>query len=408
MKRLHPSRLARGPMEDPEGPPKAGSWIEIDKRALQENIRELQRWVGETTLCMVVKGNAYGHGYEPIVPIAEEAGVRHFAVFSAREAWGFLNASQADSRLMVMGHSDHRNLPWLLDNGIEPWINDSMDWPLLRDKAAQMERDARVHLEIETGMNRSGVPMDDAFDMAVAIHDDDNVHLEGICTHLAGAESQANEDRIGVQKERYFTLLDRLDEVGVRPHSRHIASSASALRDPGSRLDLVRMGIAVYGLWPTAEVYKEVSALPDAPILRNVLGWKSRIVACKGARDGEFIGYGRSYQAEGDLRYAVVAVGYGDGFARELSNRGHVLIQGRRASIIGHVNMNMIQVHTTHLPDAKIGEEVVLIGRQRDNEISVASFADFNSVVNYELMARLSWEIPRIVVEPDELVEPLE
>ena len=188
-----------------------------------------------------------------------------------------------------------------------------------------------------------------------------------------------------------------------------MASSAAALLDEDARLDLCRVGIASYGLWPSREVHNTMQRRGTDLVLRNVLAWKSRIVACKDVDDGDYVGYGNAYEAEGDTRVAVVGVGYGDGFARALSNQGHVLIRGRRASIVGNVNMNMVQCHIGHIPDACTGDEVVLVGRQEDREISVSSFADFNAVVNYELMARLSHEIPRIVVRSDkkDLPDPL-
>jgi len=387
-------------------PPASGTWIEIDRNALRNNIGELRAMLGESEMCMVVKGNAYGHGYDPVVPIAEQAGVRTFSVFSAREAAGFLAASDGGSRLMVMGHADHRNLPWLIGNDLEPWLNDRNDWPVLRDAIDREAADhpMRLHLEVETGMNRTGLQPEAAFATALEIIDHDGVVLEGVCTHLAGAEDSRNWDRIERQKRAYHGFLERLAEQGVRPNKRHMASSAAAILQPDCRLDMARIGIANYGLWPTREVRERMHGRPDAPRLCNVLAWKSRVVAVKRVVDGEYVGYGQSYEAEGDTVIAVVAVGYGDGFARDLSNRGFVLIRGKRASIVGNVNMNMVQCHVTHIPRVQAGDEAVLIGRQGEREISVHSFSDFNMTVNYELMSRLSWEIPRRVVDGPSVV----
>lgn len=393
-----------------EAPPASGTWIEIDETALRQNLRNLRQLFDPSEYCMVVKGNAYGHGYDPVIPIAEAEGVRKFAVFSAREAHGFLHASDGKSRLMIMGHADHENLPWIIENHFEPWLNDSHDWPLMKEELHRCgDEPLRVHLEVETGMNRTGLPPDEAFEVAQAIHAHPKVELEGVCTHLAGAEDKANGERIARQKKRYWAFLHRLDEAGIPYNKRHIASSAAALLDKDCRLDLVRVGIASYGLWPSQQVHERgVQQGHDPKMLRNVLAWKSRIVACKGVEDGDFVGYGMNYEAEGDMRIGVVAVGYGDGFARDLSNRGYVLIRGKRASIVGHVNMNMVQTHITHIPGVQAGDEVVLVGRQGERDISVASFSEFNNVVNYELMARLSWEIPRLVVRPRKLQDPLE
>ena len=389
-------------------PPSSGTWIEIDSACLEANVDALRKHIAPAEFCMVVKGNAYGHGYDPIVPIAEAIGVRRFAVFSAREAASFLRTSDGKSRLMVMGHADHANLPWMVQHDLEPWINDVHDWPALRAAAEEQGRPVRVHLELETGMNRTGLLVEDAVTIAKEIHAHPLVTLEGVCSHLAGRESGENDDRIIRQRRRFDQFLQMLGSIGIRPNVRHLSSSAAALLDPECRLDLCRMGIAPYGLWPSREVYRTIKARSDPIMLHNVLQWKSRVIAVKEVGDGEFVGYGNAHEVEGDTRIAVVGVGYSNGFARGLSNRGHVLIGGRRASILGLVGMNMIQVHIGHIPDVQVGDEVVLIGRQGASEISVASFADFNSIVNYELMTRLSQDVPRIVVTSDPVAPPLQ
>lgn len=389
-------------------PPDSGSWIEIDAACLEANIAAIREHIAPAEYCMVVKGNSYGHGYDPMIPLAEANGVRRFAVFSAREAAAFLRASDGQSRLMVMGHASHGNLPWLVENDLEPWLTDPHDWPALKKAAEHLDRPVRVHLEVETGMNRTGLSPKVAIEVAREIHKHPLGELEGLCTHLAGRESSENNDRTERQWEWFQEVEKTLRAEGIRPNVRHVSSSAASIMDPDFRLDMCRIGIASYGLWPGDEVMKTMQRVGSGLTLRNVLQWKSRVVATKDVADGQFVGYGRSFEAEGDTRIAVVGVGYSDGFARDLSNRGHVLIRGRRASIVGNVGMNMIQVNIRHIPDVEVGDEVVLIGRQGQREISVASFADFNSIVNYELMARLSRDVPRHVVYSEPAAPPLE
>lgn len=379
--------------------PVPGTWIEINQTALRHNLTALQERFAPAEMCMVVKGNAYGHGYEAIVPLAEEAGIRQFAVFSGREAAGFLRASDGGSTLQVMGHADHRNLPWMVRRNMQPWLNDLDDWEALLEVLDECEQEVRVHLEVETGMNRTGLPPAQAFEVAQAIHENPQLVLEGVCTHLAGLEQGRNQPRIRRQRRVFQEFLDALEADGIRPNKRHMASSLAALDDPRTRLDMVRVGIASYGLWPSPESYRQNRDSDDPLELRPVLRWRSQVMALKPVVDGDYVGYGTTYQAEGPIRIAVVPVGYADGFARDLSNRGHVLIGGKRCSIIGNVNMNMVQAHVSHVPDLACGDEVILIGDQGDESISVASFSDFNNVVNYELMSRLSWEIPRFIVD---------
>lgn len=385
-------------------PQVASNWIEIDRHALAENRRTLHELIGpECTIVSVVKGNAYGHGFDPVINLIEELGAEDFAVFSIAEAVAFKRVAEKRSRLQIMGYVQPELADWVIENDCRPWIGQPEAWPRYRDAAERLGTPLNVHLEVETGMNRTGVLPEEALQIATEIHDHDLVHLEGVCTHLAGAEDHQNAPRISLQKRAYFTFLDRLKEHGIDYGKRHIASSAAALLDPEARLDMVRVGIAQYGFWPTREVlHRFPTETGQRPLrLQRVLSWSSRVMQVHDVQDGDYVGYGRSYQAEGPQRIAIIPVGYSDGFSRGLSNLGHVLIRGRRASIIGAVNMNMIQVHVTHIPEVEPGDEVVLIGRQGDQEISVGSFADYNLVVNYELMSRLPIDIPRYVVDGD-------
>ncbi len=384
-------------------PPNSGAWLEIDAGAIAHNIHALRAAFEPAKLCMVIKGNAYGHGYGSVIPVAEAAGQRDFAVFSAREAHHALNASDGKSTFQVMGSGDARNLPWLIKNKCQVWLNTISDVACAREAAQQHGRLA-VHVEIDSGMHRSGIDPVNAFDAAVEAHDHPDLELVGVATHLAGAEDPDNMPRIREQMSVYHGFLDQLKDAGISPGLRHMASTSAGLLHEECRLDMVRSGISCYGFWPSRHVRNVVEPRRDAPDLKPVMSWKTRVMAMRDVKDGEYIGYGRRYEAEGDTRIALLPVGYGDGLSRDITNNGYVLIRGRRATIVGAVNMNMVQVHVGHIPDIQIGDEAVIIGRQGDRAISVAGFTDYNNIINYELMARLSWELPRIVVN-DEATE---
>lgn len=370
-----------------------GSWIELDAAALRHNLSVLREEMAPAALCMVVKANAYGHGYSPMVELAEAAGQRIFSVFSAREAAGFYRASDGKSRLMVMGYTHDDDVPWLLERGAEFWVNNPHEVAKFSGHAERTGTIGQIHLEVETGMNRTGVPLRLALEIAKEITDNKHLKLQGICTHLAGAEDRANLPRISQQRQRFEELLSSLREAGIEAEA-HLSSSASAILDEDSRYDMVRTGIACYGHWPSTQVREQRD---KKFALKRVMSWKSVVMSVHDVPDGQMVGYGDSYEAEGDTKIAVVPVGYVDGLARGLSNRGHVLIDGRSASIVGPVNMNMMQVHVTHIPNIAPGDEVVLIGTSGDREIGVSSFADFSGTMTYEMMARLSVEIPRFV-----------
>lgn len=381
----------------------SNSWIEVDRKALRQNIENLQRFFRPAEMVSVVKGNAYGHGWELTIPTLEEAGLKRLAVYSAHEAMHVKEYARPDTTVEIMGYTHPSEVAWAVENGCVPWIGTMEAWPAFRDEIERQEKVTRFHIEVETGMNRLGVPYAEVPEIAREIQHHPYARLEGICTHLAGAEDRRNEARIQQQRRRFLDLLEELKGDGIDPERKHIASSSAALLYPDSRLDQVRIGIATYGFWPTREVRHRLllqNGGEDLPVkLFRALAWKSRVMNVRDVLDGEYVGYGDSHQAEGNERIAIVPVGYADGFSRALSNLGYVLIRGRRASIIGPVNMNMIQVHVTHIPDLEVGDEVTLIGRQGDQEITVGSFSDYNNIVNYEFMCRLSEEIPRVPIE---------
>ena len=385
------------------------SCIELSQAALRRNLRFLQRHVGPgVRFCSVIKGNAYGHSIRHFVPMAERCGVRQFAVFSADEALAALTARTVeDSAVLIMGAIDDEELGWAIENEVSFFVFDLCRLRAALSSALRIGRPARVHLELETGLNRTGLEQERLQQAAALILASPGaLRLEGVCTHLAGAENVSNYLRISGQLETFTRLCRRLERSGLAPGLRHSACSAAALRYPESVMDMVRVGVAQYGFWPTKEVRKdyrlkhqEGSGRRAVDPLRRVMRWRSRVMSIKEVAPGEFVGYGTSYQTSRRQRLAVVPVGYFHGFARSLSNLGHLLVRGRRAPVAGTVNMNMVMIDVTDVPGVARGDEVVIIGRQRKAHLTVASFSDLTQFLNYEVLVRLPGEIPRVVVD---------
>ncbi len=192
-----------------------------------------------------------------------------------------------------------------------------------------------------------------------------------------------------------------MEQFGYLPDLRHTASSAAALAFPDTVMDMVRIGTAQYGLWPSPDIYNmhlmQTSQVEDTS-LRQVLSWKTDVMHIKKLRKDEFVGYGTSYQAPKDMTAAVIPIGYSNGFARSLSNIGHVLIKGKKAPIVGLINMNVFMVEISDIPDAEVGDDVVLVGRQGNERITIKSFSDFSNFINNEFVSRLPSAIPRRAV----------
>jgi len=308
---------------------------------------------------------------------------------------------------MIMGFIDLDELHWAVENDVQFYAFEPGRLRAAVEAARKIGRPARVHLELETGMNRTGLGGEELREGIDIVNDaGDDLVVEGVCTHYAGAESIGNYVRIRNQIDTFNQLCAELESMGLDLGRRHTACSAALLTYPETVMDMVRCGIAQYGFWPSTEVRMHHllnSELPGRRArrdpLRRVLSWKTRVMSVKKVGPGQFVGYGTTYQTTRPETVACIPVGYFRGFARSLSNRGHVLIHGSRAPVVSIVNMSMCLVDVTHIADVRVGDEVTIIGTQGRRSISVASFSDLSNVMNYETLVRLPSEIPRTVVD---------
>ena len=383
---------------------KHSSRIELKQSAYKNNVNFIRKKIGDhPILSGVVKANAYGHGIEAFVPMAEKCGVKHFSVASSHEAEEVLAVCQPDTEIMIMGIIYKEDIPWAVENDISFFVYNYDRLPVALEAAELKGKPAKVHIEVETGANRTGM-QEDEFPEAINFlkKHKDKVHFEGLCTHFGGAESISNQFKIDQQHARYKAFLKICKEKKMLPKLRHIACSAAALAMPDTVYDLVRVGVAQYGFWPSPDIYfhhlNEVGKTSDGA-LKRVFSWKTDIMDIREVKEGEFIGYGTAYQATHKMKIAVMPLGYSNGYPRALSNRGHVLINGKKAPIVGLINMNLFMVDITYIKDVKIGDEVVLIGRQKNNVINVASFTNSTMLLNNEMLSRLPAAIPRTVVK---------
>lgn len=375
------------------------SKIELSYEAISRNFKFIRKLLnGKVRISAVVKGNAYGHGIETYVPAAEQCGVYHFAVFSSDEAKRVFKVKHAATNLMIMGWIDENSYDWVVQNQIECWVFDIQRLVRLLKTAAALKQQVKIHIELETGMNRTGFETADLPTIISILHENaEHFELIGLCTHLAGAESIANHVRIQRQI-RQFKLGERFfNQNGIKPKYLHVASSAASIVYPSFRFDMVRIGILQYGYWPSMETFIHyINRRKDkTDPLQRIISWKSSVMAIKEVNRGQFISYGTTYLATENKRIAVIPAGYAYGYSRSLSNSGRVLIRGQRVAVIGLVNMNMLIADITSLPEVQPGDEVVLIGKQENLSISVASFSELSNQLNYELLTRLPSNLQR-------------
>ncbi len=378
------------------------SKIFLDREAYRQNLNFIKSLLDEkTTLSSVVKGNAYGHGIQQFVEMALSEGVNHFSVYSADEAYKVFEVTGSSARIMIMGMIDDQYLEWAISNDIEFFVFDLERLYVALEIAERIQKPARIHIELETGMNRSGIE-ESLFDQLFAVLNKNREHyiLEGLCTHYAGAENIANFVRVKKQKIRFIKNTKKFVEAGFKPNKLHTNCSAAMIRYPEMNLDLVRVGILQYGFWPSVETYIHYTGGAEnyTDPLKRIISWTTRILSVKKVKAGEFIGYGMSFLAQGEMTIALVPVGYAMGYSRSLSNQGRMIVNGIRVGVIGTINMNVLTIDVTNVPNVKRGDEVVLIGKRGDLSISVSSFSEMTNELNYEMLTRLPHNIPREII----------
>ena len=380
----------------------SSSEITLKENAIINNIQFLKKKLGpKVKISTVVKANAYGHGIEQIVPLFEKHGIDHFSVFDYGEAVRVYDSLVSPASIMIMGWICDDNMEEAISKGLEFFVFNLDRLKVALEAAKKLNIKAKIHLEAETGMNRSGLDVRELREaISIILENEEFFEIAGFCTHLAGPESISNHSRIQKQLSKYQKMLAILTDNNIKPTYRHVANSAAAFTYPKSRMDLVRVGIMQYGFWSSAETFINYLSNKRSKInpLQRILGWQSQIMAVKAVKVGEFVGYGNSYLAQTETLTALIPIGYSGGYSRSLSNKGRVLIGGMRCSVIGVVNMNMIMADVSNVPDVEVGDEVVIIGKQGDLEIKVSAFSDISDQLNYEVLAHLSERINRRVI----------
>ena len=378
------------------------SVIEISQKALQNNIDFLKKIYGKKVIfSSVVKGNAYGHGISEFTRMAYDCGVRHFSVFDADEARAVRNTIQLQAEVMIMGFVADEDLVWAIENEVSFYVFDKIRLQKTLKAAKKLSKKALIHIEVETGMNRTGFEKSELSWLAKMLKENvDVLVFQGLCTHYAGAESVSNYYRIEKQIVRFSEIEAFFKKENLQPKIRHTACSAASIMFPETRMDMVRIGIMQYGLWPNNEVFVNYLNTKKVKIdpLHRIISWKSEVMHLKKVNPGDYVGYGTSFMASEKMTVAVIPVGYSHGYSRLLSNHGRVLINGKRCMIIGTINMNMMTVNVSDLAQLKKGDEVVLIGNQEEVAITVASFSEFSNTLNYELLTRMDKGIPRKII----------
>lgn len=370
---------------------------DVNLEALRHNLRVLRRHAGGARVWAVLKADAYGHGAPAVARTLERARVDGFCVALLEEAVELREAGITAPILVMGGHyaSAHEEV---VERGLIPVVHDvgqvAAFARVVRSSAAPGPVD--VHLKIDTGMARLGVTLEELPGLAARLHDFPEVRVMGLMTHLACADALTDDETLE-QLRRFEEATALLARHGVRPAVRHAASSAAVLRGHAA-FDIVRPGLAVFGVSP------RVGGQPLTGELHGVMRVRTEVVALRDVDAGAPVGYGATWRAPRRSRIATLPVGYADGLSRRLGNRGHVLVRGRRAPIVGAVSMDMAMVDVTGIPGACLRDEVVILGHQEGplgkDAIGADEIAAHADTIAWEVLTSVSRRVPRFYREP--------
>lgn len=366
----------------------AQGWLrlQIDREALTANAAAFRRHVPRTSrLLTVVKADGYGHGAVTAARAFLRGGADVLGVHAVAEGLALRDAGIV-APVLVLGPAAADEAAAAAAAGLDVTVP-SLD--LARQAAAGAAvagRPLRAHLKVETGVNRQGVVEDELPEVLAAL-DAPGVELVGVSSHFADIEDTTDHAFALAQRRRFDAWTERLDAAGRQGLIRHMSCSAAAVLWPGAPAEMMRVGVAAYGVWPSRETLVSARAAGHADLeLRPAMTWRVRISQIRHVPAGETVGYGRAWKAPVDSRIAVLPVGYADGYLRALSGRAHVLVGGRRAPLAGRVCMNLCMVDVTHVPGAAAGDDAVLLGAQGDERITAEQMAGWLGTIPYEVL----------------------
>jgi alanine racemase len=372
------------------------TWADVSLAALQQNFRTVQKHVGgNVTVCAVVKADAYGHGAVECSRALESEGARWLGVTSLDEAIPLRDAGTESNILLMTGFwrgEENEIVRLRLTPTIwEPWQIDSLD------KAASNAGVAKhpVHLKVDTGMGRLGVAMDELPTILTALSAARHLALEGLSTHLASSEIM-DAPSVAEQERNFEQARKTVREAGTQPAFVHMANTSAVISRRETWHNMVRPGVALYGYYlPFQRAGREVSGGTLRLKVKPILTWKTRILSLRDFAGNHALGYGGTYVTAAPARVAILPVGYADGYNRQLSNRGRVIVREHYAPIVGRISMDLTLVDVTGIPGVAVGDEVILLGAAEGLSVDALEHAELANSTPYEILCNISKRVPR-------------
>lgn len=381
------------------------TWAEIDLDIIRDNIKILRKITHKSAKMMgIIKADAYGHGYLEVAKTLIENGIDYFGVAAMQEAKQ-LRRNDIKIPILILSYVDFHDIPSIVDLDIIPSVFDVEFAKAISDYAKSQNKTARIHLKIDTGMSRLGfVYNEDTHTNEETVRQIGdivslpNLFVEGIYSHFAVSDI---EDRsfTTLQFKRFIELNQRLAEKGICIPIRHICNSAGIIEYPEMHLDMVRAGIAMYGLYPS-DCVKNIGLKPAMTL-------KSSVTQIKEIHKGDTVSYGRIYEAQQDIKIAVVPIGYADGYLRNLSGKIQMIVDGQKCNQIGKICMDQCMLDVTNVKNIAVGDEIIIIGGKDGNNITVEEIADLTGTINYEIICDIGKRVPRVYLSDGKVAKVL-
>ncbi len=363
--------------------------VEVNLKSLKENYLNVKKHIGSVKIMPILKANAYGHGLVKIAQFYEEAGVDYLGVAVVEEGILLRNFG-TKTPILVLGGIWENQIPLFVKNDLTITASSIDKLRQIEETAGQLKKKAKVHLKIDTGMERLGVHYYNAERFLMEAYKCSNIIVEGIFSHFSNSDS-SDLNHTKLQFERFMEVLSFFEKNSIPPPIRHISNSGAILQFPEANLDLVRPGILLFGVYPSGKIKKTISVKP-------VLSWKSLVVYFKVITPGHPVGYGLTWQTDHNVRAVTVPVGYGDGYFRGMSGKAWVIIRNNKYPVVGTISMDQIVVNIEN-GTAYHGDEVILIGSEGENNITCEDLASWAGTIPYEILTNINTRVPRIYID---------
>jgi alanine racemase len=363
--------------------------VEVDIKILVDNFRKIKSSIGKTRIMPILKANAYGHGLVRIAQLYEELKADYIGVAVVEEGI-LLREMGIKMPILVLGGVWGNQIPLFLKNDLAITASSIDKLKQIDEISAQLKIKAKVHLKIDTGMERIGVHYYNAEKFLDTAYSCRNIFIEGIYSHFASAESP-DLTFTKIQLERFHTVLEYFQKNSIEPPLKHISNSGAILQLPEANLDMVRPGILLFGVYPSKQIKKNIDVC-------SALTWKSLVVYFKVIKTGNPVGYGQTWKSNHNIRAVTVPVGYGDGYFRSMSHKAKVLLNGKLYPVIGNISMDQIVANIEN-DSAYNSDKVILLGSDGKNSITCEDLAEWAGTIPYEILTNINTRVPRVYLE---------